>query len=115
MAIGANTQRELERSLLHATKLEGRLQTSIADAEFLRIALRQTEANAKVAANAGRLEKQQWDQQQKQFMHQRAELLGAYKSQLLLLDNLQRQNISLEQSRGIQIAEKDFFRMLQQK
>lgn len=109
------TQRELEKVQHNVTALERRLQVTGNDVEFLRNTLRQSEASAKEAADASRLQRQEWEQQQKQLVQQRGDVLTAYKSQLLLLDNLKRQNVCLEQSRGIQVAEKEFLQMLQQK
>ncbi|KAG4067777.1 hypothetical protein HA402_005549 [Bradysia odoriphaga] len=60
------------------------------------------------------------NQQQKKFFEdqikvmskQRTGLISAYKKQLLLLDNLKRQNLCLEQSKLLQLAEKDFMKIL---
>lgn len=60
------------------------------------------------------------NQQQKNFFEyqikilskQRTGLISAYKKQLLLLDNLKRQNLCLEQSKLLQLAEKDFMKIL---
>ncbi|KAJ6641329.1 Testis-expressed protein 9, partial [Pseudolycoriella hygida] len=53
-----------------------------------------------------------FEDQIKVLSKQRAGLISAYKKQLLLLDNLKRQNLCLEQSKLLQIAEKDFMKVL---
>lgn len=53
-----------------------------------------------------------FEDQIKILSKQRTGLLSAYKKQLLLLDNLKRQNLCLEQSKLLQLAEKDFMKVL---
>lgn len=53
-----------------------------------------------------------FEEQIKILSKQRTGLLSAYKKQLLLLDNLKRQNLCLEQSKLLQLAEKDFMKVL---
>lgn len=53
-----------------------------------------------------------FEDQIKTLSRQRTGLLSAYKKQLLLLDNLKRQNLCLEQSKLLQLAEKDFMKVL---
>lgn len=53
-----------------------------------------------------------FEEQIKILSKQRAGLISAYKKQLLLLDNFKRQNLCLEQAKLLQIAEKDFLKIL---
>lgn len=53
-----------------------------------------------------------FEDQIKNLSKQRTGLISAYKKQLLLLDNLKRQNLCLEQSKLLQLAEKDFMKVL---
>lgn len=53
-----------------------------------------------------------FEDQIKILSKQRTGLLSAYKKQLFLLDNLKRQNLCLEQSKLLQLAEKDFMKVL---
>lgn len=53
-----------------------------------------------------------FEDQMKTLSKQRTGLISAYKKQLLLLDNLKRQNLCLEQSKLLQVAEKDFVKVL---
>lgn len=40
------------------------------------------------------------------------DLLKAYKQQIILIDNLKRQNICLEKAKVLEIAEKEFLKVL---
>lgn len=42
----------------------------------------------------------------------RMDLLKAYKHQIVLIDNLRRQNICLEKAKALEIAEKEFLKIL---
>lgn len=53
-----------------------------------------------------------FEEQIKLLSKQRTGLISAYKKQLLLLDNFKRQNLCLEQAKLLQIAEKDFLKIL---
>lgn len=53
-----------------------------------------------------------FEEQSATMAKQRLKLLAAYKKQLLLLDNLKRQNICLKQAKLIQFSEKDFAKLL---
>lgn len=57
-------------------------------------------------------EKTFFEDQLKVLAKQRTALVNAYKKQLMLLDNLKRQNVCLEQAKLIEFAEKDFVKML---
>lgn len=61
---------------------------------------------------AAKHERHFYEEQSTQMTKQRSKLLTAYKKQLLLLDNLKRQNVCLEQAKLIQFAEKDFAKLL---
>lgn len=58
------------------------------------------------------MEQDALDRQIKELRKQRVELITAYKKQLLLIDNLKRQNLCLEQSKLIDFAEKEFIKIL---
>lgn len=57
-------------------------------------------------------ERKFYDNQLRIFEKQQMNLMQAHKYQLLLIDNLKRQNVLLEQAKLIQIAEKDFNKIL---
>lgn len=42
----------------------------------------------------------------------RMDLLKAYKQQIILIDNLRRQNVCLEKAKALEIAEKEFLKVL---
>jgi hypothetical protein len=42
----------------------------------------------------------------------KADLLKAYKQQIILIDNLKRQNICLEKAKSLEICEKEFLKVL---
>lgn len=54
-----------------------------------------------------------FEEQSTQMAKQRTKLLAAYKKQLLLIDNLKRQNVCLEQAKLMEFAEKDFTKLLE--
>lgn len=52
------------------------------------------------------------EKQIKMLRKQRIDLITAYKKQLMLIDNLKRQNLCLEQAKLIDLAEKEFIKIL---
>lgn len=42
----------------------------------------------------------------------RMELLKTYKQQIIIIDNLRRQNVCLEKTKTLEIAEKEFLKVL---
>lgn len=100
-----------ETNRLHST-LDKRFQKSQDDLEHLKKNL----ANAQDAERQQRAvnlqQKNFFEDQIKILSKQRSGLISAYKRQLLLLDNLKRQNLCLEQSKLLQFAEKDFMKIL---
>lgn len=52
------------------------------------------------------------EKQIKMLRKQRIDLITAYKRQLMLIDNLKRQNLCLEQAKLIDFAEKEFIKVL---
>lgn len=107
-----NCKKELKTSSLANTVLEKRLVKTVEDLDCIR----KNMVVAKEAEQELREAKQQerifYDEQLKMLSQQRVGLISAYKKQLLLMDNLKRQNVCLEQAKLIQIAEKDFTKML---
>lgn len=52
------------------------------------------------------------EKQLKMLGQQRSGLVAAYKRQLMLLDNLKRQNVCLQQAKLLEFVEQDFMKML---
>lgn len=57
-------------------------------------------------------ERKFYEKQLKTSEKERNDLMQAHKYHLLLIDNLKKQNLLLEQAKLIQIAEKDFMKIL---
>lgn len=58
------------------------------------------------------MEKKFFEDQIELLNKQRIELVHAFKKQLLLIDNLKRQNICLEKAKLLEFVESDFVKML---
>jgi hypothetical protein len=53
-----------------------------------------------------------YEEKIKKLRKSRMDLLKAYKQQIILIDNLQRQNICLQKAKVLEIAEKEFLKVL---
>ena len=92
--------------------LEKRLVKAQDDLEGLQknaVAAKASQTSISEAANRDRT---CFEEQLKLLAKQRLTLINAYKKQLLLIDNLKRQNVCLEHTKLIEFAEKDFMKML---
>lgn len=95
--------------------LDKRLHEAQADVENLQKNAKIDKEREKDMFDTLKKERNCFNAQIKQLGQQRLELIGAYKNQLLLLDNLKRQNMCLEQGKLIQAVERDFIKMLNYK
>jgi hypothetical protein len=53
-----------------------------------------------------------YEEKIKKLKKGRMDLLKAYKQQIILIDNLRRQNICLEKAKALEITEKEFLKVL---
>lgn len=94
------------------SNLERRLLKSQDDLEHTKKNLNNSKECERQLTVSNNRQRHFFEDQIKALSKQRTGLISAYKRQLLLLDNLRRQNLCLEQSKLIQIAEKDFIKVL---
>lgn len=57
-------------------------------------------------------ERVEYDEKIKRLRKGRLDLMKAYKQQLVLIDNLRRQNVCLEKTKALEITEKEFLKVL---
>lgn len=57
-------------------------------------------------------ERLEYDAKIKKLRKGRLDLMKAYKQQLILIDNLRRQNVCLEKAKALEITEKEFLKVL---
>lgn len=96
------TSAALEKRLLHAQN----------EIEALKVSLAGAYDREKEARDEGRQEKDCAEKQIKQLRRQRVSLITAYKQQLLLLDNLRRQSVCLEEAKMLEFSEREFTKIL---
>lgn len=92
--------------------LENRLFKSQEDLEYLRKNFHLAKDGEKTMQTQLQQERQFFENQTKMMQKQRSDLISAYKKQLLLIDNLKRQNTCLEHAKLLQIGEKEFAKVL---
>lgn len=92
--------------------LENRLFKSQEDLEYLRKNFHSAKDAEKCIQLQLQQERQFFENQIKMMQKQRMDLIAAYKKQLLLIDNLKRQNTCLEHAKLLQIGEKEFAKIL---
>lgn len=107
--------KEVKKTTHDNCLLEKRLHVAQADVELLQKNAKMDKEREKDMFDNQKKERNLFNAQIKQLGQQRQELIGAYKSQLLLLDNLKRQNMCLEQGKLIQAVERDFIKILNYK
>lgn len=103
---------KLKQSTQSVSTLESRLFKSQEDLEYLRKNYHIAKDAKKYVDATLQQERKFFDNQLKMLQKQRNDLIAAYKKQLLLLDNLKRQNTCLEHAKLLQIGEKEFARIL---
>lgn len=92
--------------------LESRLFKSQEDLEYVRKNYQAAKAAEKELQTTLQQERKFYENRLKTERKEYNDLIAAYKKQMLLVDNLKRQNALLEQSKLIQIIEHDFMRCL---
>lgn len=97
-----STNGALEKRLLHAQN----------EIEALKVSLASAYDRERESRDQGRSEKDCAEKQIKQLRRQRVSLITAYKQQLLLMDNLRRQNLCLEEAKMLEFSEKEFTKIL---
>ncbi|XP_037954775.1 uncharacterized protein LOC119685845 [Teleopsis dalmanni] len=105
-------KRELKQVFQTNVNLEKRLQRTTEELETSRNALAMLKAAEHETKENIRREFDIKEKQIKSLKKQRADLLNAYKKQLFLIDNLKRQNICYEQTKMLDISEKEFSKVL---
>lgn len=103
---------KLKASTMSVTSLDNRLFKSQEDLEYLRKNFHTARDTEKELRSTMQHEQKFYENQLKMLQKQRTDLISAYKKQLLLLDNLKRQNTCLEHAKLLQIGEKEFARIL---
>lgn len=61
---------------------------------------------------SAREERITYEEKIKKLRKGRMDLLKAYKQQIILIDNLRRQNVCLEKTKALEITEKEFLKVL---
>lgn len=110
-----DASKEMKKIAHDNCMFEKRLYAAQADVEHLQKNAKIDKEREKEILDSQKKERNLFNAQIKQLSQQRQELIGAYKNQLLLLDNLKRQNMCLEQGKLIQAVERDFIKMLNYK
>lgn len=91
---------------------EKRLLSAHNENEALKVNLASAYDREREARDQVRVERDTFDKQIKHLRKQRLSLITAYKQQLLLLDNLKRQNLCLEEAKLLEFSEKEFTKIL---
>uniref|UniRef100_A0A1B0DFV2 Testis-expressed sequence 9 protein n=1 Tax=Phlebotomus papatasi TaxID=29031 RepID=A0A1B0DFV2_PHLPP len=105
-------RRESKTLAQEKSTLERKLLKSQEDHESTKQSLASAYEREKEMRERTRMEKDAYEKQVRQLRKQRLNLIGAYKQQLLLLDNLKRQIVCLEEAKMIDFAEKEFTKIL---
>ncbi|XP_059612749.1 testis-expressed protein 9 [Phlebotomus argentipes] len=105
-------RREVKSLTQEKSTMERRLLKSQEDHEGTKQSLTGAYEREKEMRERSRLEKEGFEKQVKALRKQRLSLIGAYKQQLLLLDNLKRQIVCLEEAKMIDFAEREFTKIL---
>lgn len=92
--------------------LESRLYKSQEDLEYVRKNYYVTKAAEKDLQTSLQQERKFYEKRLKTERKEYNDLIAGYKKQMLLIDNLKRQNALLEQAKLVQITEKEFMRCL---
>ena len=94
------------------TTLDGRLFKAHEDLEYVRKNFHVAKEAERRLQEALQQDRKFYEAKIKTFEKQQSEMRSAFKKQMLLLENLKRQNARLEQAKLIQLAEKDFAQIL---
>ncbi|XP_055685652.1 testis-expressed protein 9 [Lutzomyia longipalpis] len=105
-------KRDMKALAMEKGTLERKLLKSQEDHESTKQSLVSAHEREREMRERTRLEKEALEKQVKQLRKQRLNLIQAYKQQVLLLDNLKRQIVCLEEAKLIDIAEKEFLKIL---
>lgn len=109
---GEGARRDLKTLQQTIAGLERRLLAAQNETEALKVNLASAYERERETRDQARAEKDAAEKQIKQLRKQRLTLITAYKHQLLLLDNLKRQNLCLEESKLLEFSEKEFTKIL---
>ena len=89
-----------------------RLQRALEDAEKAKAALAAAKARGRDEGDDARKEREKLEQQVRRLERQKAELLGAFRKQLKLIDVLKRQKVHMEAAKMLAFTEEEFMRTL---
>lgn len=106
------TRKELTQQSRTNALLERRLTKITEDLECVKKNLLSSKATAVDLQATQTKELGFAEKQLKMLAQQRDGLVAAYKRQLMLLDNLKRQNVCLQQAKLLEFVEQDFVKML---
>lgn len=109
---GENTRRDMKTMQATVAALEKRLSSAHNEIESLKVSLAGAYDRERESREQARSDKSCLEKQLRQLRKQRVTLITAYKQQLLLLDNLRRQNLCLEESKMLEFSEKEFTKIL---
>lgn len=109
---GEVTRRDIKTLQQTIGGLEKRFLHSQNENEALKVNLASAYDREREVRDQNRAEKDAAERQIKQLRKQRLSLVIAYKQQILLLDNLGRQNLVLEQAKLLEFSEKEFTKIL---
>lgn len=109
---GEVSRRDVGKMQSQIGALEKRLCSAQTEIESLKVSLAGAYDRERDTREKARQEKDLAEKQIKQLRRQRLSLITAYKQQLLLLDNLNRQNLCLEEAKMLEFSEKEFTKIL---
>lgn len=109
---GEVSRRDMKTLQQMNTTFEKRLLAAQQEIEALKINLAAAYDREREARDQARAERDTSERQIRQLRKQRISLITAYKQQLLLLDNLKRQNLCLEEAKMLEFSEKEFTKIL---
>lgn len=106
-------KKELKSSIQTNIILEKRLLKTQCDYETTKSRVIILEKGEKEFQERLRDDRNFWEKQIKILKKQRLDLISGYKKQMMLLNNLKKQNLYLEQAKLIDFSEKEFTRILE--
>lgn len=109
---GEVSRRDMKMLQTTTAALEKRLLNRQNEIEALKVSLAGACEREKEVRDQSRVEKDCAEKQIAQLRRQRVSLLTAYKQQLMLMDNLKRQNVCLEEAKMLEFSEKEFIKIL---
>lgn len=108
----AELKSKMKQTIQSHSAIEMRLFKSQEDLEYVRKNYHAIKAAEKEVHATLQQERKFYENRLKTERKHYNDLIAAYKKQMLLADNLKRQNVLLEQSKLVQIAEQEFMRCL---